>query len=359
MDLPEAIDQERPLRERTADGPPTRHAVGTRRGRKRPATEGKSSPQMNNEIANLGGAQGQLKLFDRLMVRITEATRVEELRKISDGMTGLRFLARKAKDHELEALAIQLRMRAQRRAGEMLITLKVEGRREKAHQGGNRKSWLPRGNHDFPQVLSDLGITKKDSMLWQRIARIPEDLFEARIARLLNSDPLLSHESDEWLTPEPVIAAAAILMGAIDLDPCAESREPHNVPATLHLSKANDGLSKLWRGRIFMNPPYSAVDNFAEKLIRDWRGGLVEQAIALVAVRTDAAWFRMFKIAPVCFISGRLRFRRACKAGVGSEEITSAPFPSAAIYLGPESRKRQFCAAFAPLGQIRDMVIAG
>jgi len=311
---------------------------------------------MNNEIANLGGAQGQLKLFDRLMVRITEATRVEELRKISDGMTGLRFLARKAKDLELEALAIQLRMRAQRRAGEMLITLKVEGRRARR---GQRKQMSSDHDISFLQTLTDFGITRDQSSLWQRIARIPEDLFEARIARLLNSDPLLSHESDEWLTPEPVIAAAAILMGAIDLDPCAESREPHNVPATLHLSKANDGLSKLWRGRIFMNPPYSAVDNFAEKLIRDWRGGLVEQAIALVAVRTDAAWFRMFKIAPVCFISGRLRFRRACKAGVGSEEITSAPFPSAAIYVGPESRKRQFCAAFAPLGQIRDMVIAG
>lgn len=300
---------------------------------------------------------GQLRLnfFDKVLQRIAEASSVKELRAVSDGMTALRFCARKAKDRELETAAIELRMRAQRRAGEMLITLKADGLQAKK---GRRKEMSSGHDISFVQTLQDLGISRNDSMLWQRIARIPEETFEARIARL-GTDPVLSHESDEWLTPMPVLAAATAVMGAIDLDPCAEvEKPPHNVPAARHFSKNMDGLTQLWRGRVFLNPPYSEVDRFTEKLIREWRAGMVEQAIVLVASRTDTRWWRMFQISPVCFVSGRLDFRRPGSDG-GINSANTAPFPSAVFYVGPDSRKRQFCAAFAPLGQIRDTVIAG
>jgi hypothetical protein len=55
----------------------------------------------------------------------------------------------------------------------------------------------------------------------------------------------------------------------------------------------------------------------------------------------------LFHFAPVCFISGRLKFRRPGKA-----EEESAPFPSAVFYLGAE--KKRSINAFAQLGEIRE-----
>jgi len=42
---------------------------------------------------------------------------------------------------------------------------------------------------------------------------------------------LLSHESTEHYTPQYILDAVIVCMGAIDLDPCSNSREIPNVPA--------------------------------------------------------------------------------------------------------------------------------
>jgi DNA-binding CsgD family transcriptional regulator len=151
--------------------------------------------------------------------------------------------------------------------------------------------------------------------------------------------PLMTSETAEWYTPREVVEAAVAALGAIDLDPCAEPAK--GIPAARHFTQAEDGLKRHWLGRVYMNPPYGGViSDWTEKLAAECASGGVSAAVALVPARTDTAWFRNLPATVACFISGRLRF---------SGHENSAPFPSVALYLGPEPER--FRAAFRPLGE--------
>jgi hypothetical protein len=129
-------------------------------------------------------------------------------------------------------------------------------------------------------------------------------------------------------------------MGGIDLDPCAEPDK--RVPAALHYTEADDGLSQGWRGRVYMNPPYGkTIGTWVDKLAEEFEMGNVTQAVALLPARTDTSWFVHLPAATVCFFTGRLTF---------SEHPNPAPFPSVACYLGPN--QSGFAQAFLDLGLV-------
>lgn len=146
-------------------------------------------------------------------------------------------------------------------------------------------------------------------------------------------------ESAEWYTPAHVLQAVTAVLGHIDLDPCSNCDQNPVVPAAKHYTKRDDGLGRAWRGRVYMNPPYgSAIADWTTKLRMEYEAKHVSAAIALVPARTDTRWFRELSDYPRCFIHGRLCFGNS----------SSAPFPSAAFYLGVHVDR--FAAAFAHLG---------
>jgi len=152
---------------------------------------------------------------------------------------------------------------------------------------------------------------------------------------------LYSSKSSEWHTPECIIERVVRVMGEIDLDPCSNEGEP-NVPAGQHFTKATDGLSRPWTGRVYMNPPYGqGIILWVEHLCQQFERGDVSEAIALVPARTDPAWFRRLREYARCFVWGRLKF-----SGNG----TGAPFPSMAVYLGPNVGR--FAEVFADIGDV-------
>lgn len=156
-----------------------------------------------------------------------------------------------------------------------------------------------------------------------------------------NSDPLFTSESAEWNTPSEIVECVLQALGGIDLDPCSNTGIP-NVPVGNHYTVNEDGLSKKWVGRVYMNPPYGRdIGDWIGKLRAEFCAGSVISAIALVPARTDTVWFRALRDYPVCFVSGRLRF---------SGSATSAPFPSAAFYLGND--RSAFLSAFQDIGDI-------
>jgi hypothetical protein len=53
------------------------------------------------------------------------------------------------------------------------------------------------------------------------------------------------------LTPRFVIDA----LGPFDLDPCPPKERPWDT-ARRHFTEADDGLSRPWKGRVWLNPPY-------------------------------------------------------------------------------------------------------
>ena len=151
---------------------------------------------------------------------------------------------------------------------------------------------------------------------------------------------LFTSASCEWYTPAVIVDRAVALLGAIDLDPCSNSHEQPNVPAAEHYTRAENGLERPWRGRVYMNPPYGrAIQAWVKKLVEEYESGNVTEAVALLPARTDTRWFQLLRGRPVCLVRGRLRFS-GCP--------NPAPFPSALAYFG--RRPDAFRQAFGDLG---------
>ncbi len=131
----------------------------------------------------------------------------------------------------------------------------------------------------------------------------------------------------EWYTPPVVLERVLACLETIDLDPCANC--DRTVPARSHFTEAEDGLSRPWHGRIYMNPPYGRqIGPWIEKLVTEFESGRTTEALALVPARVDTAWFRRLSVFPVAFWRGRISF-------IGSDGARNpAPFPSAIVALG-------------------------
>ena len=77
-------------------------------------------------------------------------------------------------------------------------------------------------------------------------------------------------------------------------------------------TKEDDGLTKPWYGRVWLNPPYAQplIAHFAEAVAGKFSSGEFEQAVVLVNNATDTKWLQsMMRVcAAVCFPEGRIRF---------------------------------------------------
>ncbi|MBW4512909.1 MAG: hypothetical protein KME64_41435 [Scytonematopsis contorta HA4267-MV1] len=116
-----------------------------------------------------------------------------------------------------------------------------------------------------------------------------------------------SKASDLWYTPGDIAELMVRALVKIDLDPCADDGK--HIPATLHYTASDDGLSKEWHGRVFMNPPYSCPGKWMKKLQVEFEAGRVTEAIALVPAATETNWLSPFlKTNYVYFWKGRIKF---------------------------------------------------
>lgn len=120
------------------------------------------------------------------IIKLEEASRylaeihsVDEVKSIRDKAEAMRVYAKQAKlGLESQNYAAEIKLRAERRAGELLIEMAENG--ERASPLDN----LSKG-HENPSAkptLNDLGLTNRQSKNWQRIAALPEEKFETHIA---------------------------------------------------------------------------------------------------------------------------------------------------------------------------------
>ena len=157
---------------------------------------------------------------------------------------------------------------------------------------------------------------------------------------------LYSSNSDEWYTPKEIIKRVLWVLGEIDLDPCSNSKTEPYVPAKIYYTAEDDGLSKRWSGRVYMNPPYGReIADWITHFISEYERGEISEAIVLVPSRTDTAWFRKLRNFPRCFIWGRLSF---------SDNGAGAPFPSMAVYIGDNIDK--FIGGFEDIGDVYKLI---
>lgn len=111
-----------------------------------------------------------------------------------------------------------------------------------------------------------------------------------------------ANSSDEWYTPKEIIDA----LGKFDLDPCAPV-VPLWKTAEVQFDKFDDGLSKRWEGRVWLNPPYSKplFDKFVKRMVKYNNG------IMLTFNRCDTKIFQdyIFPAATaMMFVKGRIKF---------------------------------------------------
>lgn len=107
-------------------------------------------------------------------------------------------------------------------------------------------------------------------------------------------------ETNDWLTPRYVIDA----LGPFDLDPCATMNPPWPTAATMW-NFTNDGTSRQWFGRVWLNPPYGPhAARWCSRLADHGDG------IALIFARTETRWFQAIaeRSTAILFPAGRIRF---------------------------------------------------
>lgn len=122
------------------------------------------------------------------------------------------------------------------------------------------------------------------------------------------SDVQRAGAGDEWYTPAVFLAAAKNVMGGIDLDPASSAKANETVQASQIFTQADDGLSKAWNGRVWLNPPYSNAGAWVEKCLEEYERGNISQAIILINSKTETRYVqRCFRHTGV-FVERRIRF---------------------------------------------------
>jgi phage N-6-adenine-methyltransferase len=132
--------------------------------------------------------------------------------------------------------------------------------------------------------------------------------------------------TDVWATPQWLYDALDKEFG-FTLDPCTDGT---NAKCAKFYTPTDNGLLRDWgTDVVFMNPPYSEVDDWMRKAY----GAALEGAtvVCLIPARTDTRWWHEYCMkAEIRFIRGRLKF---------GDADTGAPFPSAIVVFRPREFK--------------------
>jgi len=111
----------------------------------------------------------QLVRYDAMCLAIEAAYKVDEVKTIRDKAVALEHYARQAKNTEAERRACEIRLRAERKAGQLLKkTVKA-----KAGRPAKKGKSVTRGDR-----LIDRGVSKNQSSKWQKLGVIPQADFD-------------------------------------------------------------------------------------------------------------------------------------------------------------------------------------
>lgn len=117
-----------------------------------------------------------LTRYEAARTALAEAHRVDEVKDIRDKAEAMAAYARQAKDSDLIQYATEIKVRAERRCGELLArTEKNTGAK------GAGPIAVERYDRNTP-TLAQMGLTKDESSRYQQLAAMPTDHFETAVA---------------------------------------------------------------------------------------------------------------------------------------------------------------------------------
>lgn len=167
------------------------HAKGQPRAQSLATMTDIQQERLSNEIA----------LLDEARVAIEKATTVKEAKEVKDRAEAIEIYAKRVEYGEiLQQRCVEIRLRAERKAGELLTQEKLArgGRPADPETGHSRVTGLSEET-----TLGDLGLTKNQSYKWQKIAAIPEAAFEDAVAAAQSEADLLRLASKLNAPPKP------------------------------------------------------------------------------------------------------------------------------------------------------------
>ena len=116
---------------------------------------------------------------------------------------------------------------------------------------------------------------------------------------------LFGHEqeqptSDDYYTPAWLFEDMAV---EFDMDVAAPPGGVPWIPARRFLTMADDGLTTPWEGKVWMNPPFSAISPWAHRFVEHGNG------IALLPM-SKSQWFNLvwLYVDGVCALPPSLKF---------------------------------------------------
>jgi len=275
--------------------------------------------------------------------QLAECRDIDEIREIRDKAKAIEaYLRSQGASIQVQSDASEMSLRATRRLGQLCKEVTGGSGRKKATSAA--------------VLLRDLDITYRQSSKWQKVASVDDAVFEAYVQKMrqkaerltlngaIKADPSLGgavshgglYDSDEWYTPTECIEAARKVLGGLDLDPASNKIAQRRVRAKRYFTKDDDGLTKKWSGRVWLNPPYSQplAAQFGAKLIEEVGSGRVAAAILVQNASTDTGWFHDLAGACscLCLTKGRINFLR--EDGASSQNRYGQAF----FYFGPNAK---------------------
>lgn len=110
--------------------------------------------------------------YDAARYALQQAVAVDEVKNIRDKAQAMAAYAKQAKDTELVQWATEIKVRAERKAGQMLAEMpKNKGAATRSHDATASE-----------KTLAEIGISKTQSSRWQKLALATDDQFEQAVA---------------------------------------------------------------------------------------------------------------------------------------------------------------------------------
>lgn len=125
-----------------------------------------------------------------------------------------------------------------------------------------------------------------------------------------------------YQTPSAIVERVRNAMGGIDLDPLSSAEANKTVRARTYYTSADDGFSKEWTGRVFLNPPFTA-SVMARTVAKLLSSPNVTQAIVLTDNVADTSYGqRLLNAATAyCHTNGRISFTGDGKSSLRGQTI--------------------------------------
>ena len=170
-----------------------------------------------------------------------------------------------------------------------------------------------------------------------------------------DTKPHVTHNSgnNEWYTPSIYLESARELLGMINLDPASCEIANSIVQAERYFTQEANGLDKEWKGKVWLNPPYSTglIKLFIQKLVDEYQSGNVQEALLLVNNATETKWATtaLEDCSSACFVKGRIKF-----LGVNLVPAKTPLQGQMILYFG--ERKNEFASVFSKHGVVFNFV---